>query len=208
MLDHGRILADGIPSEVAELFYARIDEKISDTAKQEARRRPVQKHLQDRFEILSVVLRNEDGQPTDTVHFHGPLNIAIRFEAKAELRRPVFAVGVDTTDLLHLAAQRSERDLMIESLPPGQYELTCCVREFPLLAGVYSLRLSVTDGDLGSERFYGENLAYFRVASDKERADYQGECFLQLEADWGICRPDTTELVRNDYSSFCIEESK
>jgi len=198
MLDHGQLIADGPANEVADLFYTHSDKKIAAFAKKDAQRRESIKYLKDGFDLRSVEVLDDNGEPTNLIPYKSSFSLKICFEATSELRHPVFAIGVDTTDLLHLAVRRSDQDIEMELLLPGKYELVCRVRDFPLLPSVYSLRLGVIDGEFGNERFYGENLAHFHVVADNLRVDYHGECFVQLDASWTILGAPSSTLATND----------
>ncbi len=184
LLNHGKVLQDGDASRVCNAFYERNDKSIKEFAKQ-ARG---QVETSSEIDQLDVSLLDEAGKPTDTVHFDSTVTVLIRIDVKSNLIKPVFGVGVHTTDFLYLASERSAGQLCLAALAPGVHEIRCRIEHFPLLPGVYSLRMSIAAGELSSEIFYGENLCHFQVivADDAERSALQGEGFLRLNASWTI----------------------
>jgi hypothetical protein len=186
LLDHGRLVSDCSASDAADLYYAQMDKRVISGRKGELKTVPSQQYVKDRFEVESVSIFNRIGQRVDSIEYSDSLRIQIDFRADADLVSPVFAIGVDSTDLLHVAANRSNECFRGHRIEAGRYSVEFTVPIFPLVSGVYSIRLSVSDGMLGAERFYGENLKNFRVENTTTRTDLAGECFLELAGHWKI----------------------
>ena len=196
LLDHGKILANGTTKDVCDVFYEQTDEKIKNQASGQANFSNTQTTGQ--VDILNVTILNESGQLTDRVQEGENIAVVLRVTTKVDFYKPVFAVGVHTTDLLYLASHRSESTLNVQEIGAGTYDIICHLKNFPFLAGVYSLRASVAAGNPRIDHFYGENLFHFQVhTKDKFRADMANEGFIALDADWNISKKE--DLLASTY---------
>ncbi|OEU66621.1 MAG: polysaccharide/polyol phosphate ABC transporter ATP-binding protein [Desulfobacterales bacterium PC51MH44] len=184
LLDQGKILADGKPGNICNLFYERSDEKIKTHSKASGRARD---HSSGEMELVSVTLLDQNGIPIDTIEHNADVTVSLSFRARVELVKPAFGVGIHTTDFLFLANDESIEKLGPVTIAPGTFRVQCHIRKFPLLPGVYSLRVGVAIGELCSAAFYAENLFHFRVQAkeiNRTRAMHQG--FIPLDTNWEI----------------------
>jgi ABC-type polysaccharide/polyol phosphate transport system ATPase subunit len=165
LMDHGRVVADDAPGKVCDLFYERSDEKIKVSSAEGKASRWKNTLLTDDLEVLDVQFLTASGQPTDVVSYKSDITVRVRFLARNDLKRPVFLVGVHTTDFLYLTRHHSERQLKVERLASGTYEIVCKISQCPLLPGVYALLLGIGEGFGASSLFYAENLVHFQVRS-------------------------------------------
>lgn len=189
LLDRGHIVADGEPGKVCDLFYERSDEKIRASALPGKSSQWANALLTDDLQVSSVELIDSKSNPTEVVRYREDVAVRIRFAAKRELKSPAFLVGVHTTDFLYLTRHHSERQMNVERLPTGDYEVVCKISECPLLPGIYALLVGIGEG-IGANLFYAENLVHFQVtnASDAvQRGDRDG--FFALDARWSAPRP-------------------
>lgn len=183
MLDHGTVVADGGSKDVCDLFYEQNDGKIKDQSIGVSKIPGA--HTTGDVDIVEVTLVNEEGVGSDRIRENENIAVRLKVVVNVPLIKPVFAVGVHTTDLLYLAAHRSEGLLRLDRIDAGVYDVICKIKKFPILAGVYSIRASVGAGEPRIEHYYGENLCHFQVYSESEfRADMANEGFLALDADW------------------------
>jgi hypothetical protein len=186
LLDHGRLVSDCSATDAANLYYAQMDKRVISGRTGALKSAPSQQYAKDRFEVESVSIFNEKGQRIDSIGYSDSMRIKIDFLAGADLVSPIFAVGIDSTDLLHIAANRSNECFRGHRIEAGRHSLEFTISRFPLVSGVYSIRFSASDGTLGVERFYGENMINFRVENATTRTDLAGECFLELAGHWKI----------------------
>jgi len=187
LLDHGGILADASPREVCDLFYARSDEKIKLNA--EAISASALRHESTgEVELLEVILLNEDGVQVEEVIYLGSVTIAATFKINKELTLPIFGFGIHTTDFLYLATEICETEFDSKVLAPGIYRLEYNIMQFPLLPGVYSIRIGVDAGKLSNNVFYSEGVCHFQVISPfagRTRGMHEG--FFRLQGTWKLC---------------------
>ncbi len=181
MLSHGSVVADGGVSQTTSVYYDAIDEKIqSDTAAANVARTTEAMDVK-----ATLTLLDDAGNPTDAVEYNGHMNVMVTISCTRPLVNPVLAIGVHTVDMLYLTASRSDSVFMGQTFDPGEHKVCCRVNVFPLVPGVYALRLSVVDGVVQNDSFYDEKMVTFTVRTGGfERATYHNECFLVLPAAW------------------------
>jgi lipopolysaccharide transport system ATP-binding protein len=188
LMDHGRIVADDSPGKVCDLFYERSDEKIKLTGG--GRARWANTLLTDDLQVLDVEMLDSAGLATDVIPYKSDVTVRIRFLARRELKVPAFLLGVHTTDFLYLTRHHSERQLSVERLSSGEYEVVCRINQCPLLPGIYALLLGISEGVGSSGLFYGENLVHFQVKSNPAEPLAAGDRdgFFALDATWSTPR--------------------
>jgi len=184
LMDHGRIIADDLPGKVCDLFYERSDQKIKLSSR--SKTSLANTLLTDDLKVLDVEIVDASGHATDVIPYKGDISVRIRFVAHRNLKRPVFLVGVHTTDFLYLTRHHSERQLEVEWLSSGEYEIVCRISKCPLLPGIYALLLGVQEGLGSSGLFYGENIVHFQVKSNPAEPLAPGnrDGFFALDANW------------------------
>ena len=191
LMDHGRIVADDSPGKVCDLFYERSDEKIKLSSGKGKSSRWTNTLLTDDLQVLDVELLDASGRSTDVIRYKENIAVRIRFIARKELKSPVFLVGVHTTDFLYLTRHHSERQLKVERLAAGEYEVVCRISQCPLLPGIYALLLGIGEGIGASNLFYAENLVHFQVRSPagEPLAPGDRDGFFALDARWSAPKP-------------------
>jgi ABC-type polysaccharide/polyol phosphate transport system ATPase subunit len=190
LMDHGRIIADDSPGKVCDLFYERSDEKIKLSSRATQRANTL---LTDDLQVLEVELLDTSGKPTDVIPYKDDIGIRVRLIAHKDVKAPVFMIGFHTTDFLYLTQHASERQVKMERLPSGEYEIACRINKCPLLPGVYALWLFVGEGLGSTSLFYAENLVHFQVTTNPAEPLFAGhrEGFFALDANWS--QPRTLE---------------
>lgn len=177
-LKQGRISDSGAPQAVCDRFYEASDEKIYEQAAAlQARSR-----RSGELDLLGIQFRSKAGRPLDRVGTGDDVTIAFQLRAHTSLAGVTFGVGVHTTDFLYLTTHNSEHQFQVDTLPAGDHEITCAIRNMPLLPGVYSLRFGVTAGSAARTVFYGENLKHFQVVGKVPITVREG--FFALDARW------------------------
>jgi lipopolysaccharide transport system ATP-binding protein len=161
LLDQGKVAADGLPLDVADLFYRRSNEKISADHKKSLQGK-VHKYSSGEIELLAVDLINDQEQVTDTIPSGGTLRVRVKFQVSQVLQRPEIIVGTHTTDFFYLSASSTA---LIENRPDldvGIHEVEYIVPSFPLVAGTYCVRFAVFDQHQ-RKVFTGETLKIFTI---------------------------------------------
>jgi lipopolysaccharide transport system ATP-binding protein len=161
LLDQGKVAADGLPLEVADLFYRRSNEIIAANHKK-ALQGKAHKFSSGEIELLTVDLINEQGQISDSLPSGGTLKVRVNFKVNQVLQRPEIVVGTHTTDFFYLSASSTA---LIEDRPDldiGTHEVEYIVPSFPLVAGTYCVRFAIFDQHQ-RKVFTGETLKIFTV---------------------------------------------
>jgi ABC-type polysaccharide/polyol phosphate transport system ATPase subunit len=184
LLDHGRVLMDGAPHDVCNVFYERSQAKMhEDAASNEFSRAHVMESGD--IEILEIAVLDETGEARSTLAYDAPFALRLRVKSLRELTRVIFNVGVQTPDFLFLSTVSSEGELSIERLPPGEHEVSCHFERMPFLPGNYALRLEIEEGTPNHAVFYGENLVRFRVRAGRRSIPLVlRDGFVVMDATW------------------------
>jgi ABC-type polysaccharide/polyol phosphate transport system ATPase subunit len=164
LLDHGHMLADGLPSSVCDEFYARSNRAIAEHASRGSPTRQARFESSGDLELVGINLLNEQDSPLVEVCSGDSVRVAVHLRCDRALRGLTFGLGVHTTDFIYLATHSSEAAGRRFNLPRGESTVYCDLAGLPLLPGVYQLRLGVTDS-AGATLLYGENLQQLRIAS-------------------------------------------
>lgn len=187
MMSHGRLIDDGKPKAVCDLFYDYSDRKIRDGAEKSSTLAKKSTTV-PRVRMRQVKLLDSRGAFVESVSTGNDLIVVLEMDLSCELHKPVFAIGIHTTDLLYLGSERSAESIVSKHIFAGRYRLSCRFRKLPLMPGNYAIRASVISGELGAEEFYGENLATFHITPEGEysRAEMRGEGFIRLDIEWKL----------------------
>ena len=191
LMDHGRVVADGAPGAVCDLFYERSDAKIKLSSGQGKSTRWANTLLTEDLKVLDIAMLDQSGRPTEVFPYKNDIAVRVRFVARKELRSPVFLIGFHTTDFLYLTRHHSERQLKVDRLGSGEYEVVCRIRQCPLLPGIYALLLGVGEGLGASGLFYAENLVHFQVKSNvaEQLSPGDRDGLFALDATWSEPAP-------------------
>ena len=194
LMDHGKLIADGDPRQVCDMFFAQNDEKIkSNAASTVALRAKTQ--MTGEIELQDVAFLDATGNPTERLTYGSDITLAVTYRVNSALFSPNFGVGIHTIDFLYLATSISEEKFQGRELAPGVYEIRYHIQKFPFLPGVYSIRLGVSAGELTRTVFYQEGALNFQVhAVGSHRSQSMQEGFVLLDGDWFL----------SDISSFAI----
>lgn len=185
LLNRGSITHNGTPREVCNAFYAASDQRIHELTQKNSMSRT---QSSGDIELQSVLLFNSNGPTTEICHLES-IEVRIQYKVINTIPRPVFGIGVHTTDFLYLATSQSVDVLDVGQLNPGQYTLSFTIPQFPFLPGVYSLRIGVALQGSFQPIFYAENILPLHVTSQKiSRATTtnQGDGFIDLNGIWEL----------------------
>jgi ABC-type polysaccharide/polyol phosphate transport system ATPase subunit len=187
LLDQGKMLADGKPTEVCNLYYEKSEEKIRAAIRQPQKVGKKNLKSSGDVELLHITLLDHAGRSTDRVKHHEDVTVAIAYRSRGELPQANFWVGIHTTDFFYLATQSSEEHLARPDIAPGTFAVRCKLKRLPLLPGIYSLRVGLQVGEFRTPLLHAENVFQFRVdAEDISRAQALDLGFIALNAEWEI----------------------
>jgi lipopolysaccharide transport system ATP-binding protein len=185
LMDHGKIFADGTPNKICGFFYAQNDEKIK--IQSESMPSRSRKEQSGEIELISIGLVNQNGHSVDHIITHEDVTFNLHFKVNTRLEQPNFGFGIHTTDFLYLATEITEEKFKDIKLVPGEYAVAIDIPSFPLLPGVYSVRVGVNVGKISRNIFYEESIFHFRVKNTtEERTQSNSEGFLSLNGNWHL----------------------
>jgi lipopolysaccharide transport system ATP-binding protein len=192
LIERGKIAMDGDPRSTCDLFYERSDEKVKSLNSQLRKSGVLNLKSTGEVELLDLYILDDLDRRIDKITYDADVTFVIRIRVIEEIDKVFFGIGVHTMDFIYLATHTSEQQMVTETLAPGQYHVACKVRHFPLLPGVYSLRLGIAGGIGGATMFYAENLCSFQVVRKDggPLPNVMREGFLAMDATWAMPRFD------------------
>jgi ABC-type polysaccharide/polyol phosphate transport system ATPase subunit len=186
LLSQGKIALDDTPKTACNAFYKASDEEIS-------RKRTINREARiksdDTIEIKSIRMTNARDEELSSLQYGEEVQFEIIYNIKQNVSKPIFGLGIHTTDFLYLATSQSIGELETGDLTPGLYTLRYKIEQFPFLPGNYSLRLGVALGDTFHPIFYAENIHPIQVGNtdiNRATASTGNEGFISLNGDWSI----------------------
>lgn len=162
LLDHGKVLVDGEPENVCNLFYQHSNKKILSYLQDQQAKATIQ--TSGEVEILGIDILDADGRVIDEIESGGMLRVRVRFELKRPLEKPEIVVGTHTTDFVYLSSSSTALFDDRPDYPAGVHEVEYIVPLFPLVAGAYCIWVAIFDQNRRL-LFVGETLKMFSVIS-------------------------------------------
>ncbi len=185
LLNHGRVLSDDQPTVVCNVFYQLMDEQIAEQARKANVSNGIKRiEKTGEVDLLGISIHDKHGNETKEIAHGEDVTFVLRYKATDILKNVIFGVGVHTNDFLYLADKDTEDDgLIIQDIKPGIFTVRCKVHNFPLLQGVYSLRLGVAVGPVYRIAYYAEGVHPFEV---KGQQKLRPQGFIALDTDWTV----------------------
>lgn len=182
LLDHGRIVADGNPVDVAEQFYEQSNKKIQSN-QAVATAHNTKLRSSGEIELMDISLLDATGNTTEQIISGEALRIRVRLNVLRPIKTPEVVVGTHTTDFVYLTAATTGVFDDRPDFEVGVHELICQVPSFPMVAGVYCVRLAVFDAN-GRVIMAGETLKMFHVDPLPGESKQPPLRNLHLPTDW------------------------
>lgn len=185
LLDSGKVIADGNPTEICNLFYERSNKRVANYASASAATQNIRKT--DEIDLLTIDILDENSNPTDTIPSNGRLHIRLKLELHEDLERPEINIGTHTTDFLYLTNSSTSVYDDRPSLAAGIHQVDLIIPRYPMVMGVYSIRVAIVDSH-GRGLFTGETLKIFSVAPLENEAQNELPKFrlVNVEQEWVI----------------------
>jgi ABC-type polysaccharide/polyol phosphate transport system ATPase subunit len=195
LVNHGKVIADGETARICNLFYELSDKQIHN--------RQIQLHngagralSSGEIELCKITVLDSAGVEVTEVEYLTNVTIVLLFKVNRPIRKPIFGLGVHTTDFLYLATDHCSIADSPALLKEGVYEVRCEIHAFPFLPGTYALRVGVAASEGRATALYIENAFALGVKSDRlSRADPDvSEGFVAIAASWQL--PNSAVLTR------------
>lgn len=188
LMNHGHVLHDGPPQEVCNAFYEQNDARILNENAKSAGNLPTRHMSSGEIELVNISIRDQLGTQIQEVEYGSTITISISLKVNRPITKPIFGIGVHTTDFLYLATNHNTEFESPTILPPGIHEILCRIEDFPFLPRTYNLRFGAMVGEKRHTAFYVENAyAFSVVAAQISRAHPDNsEGFIALKSHWEI----------------------
>ncbi|KAF0221844.1 MAG: polysaccharide/polyol phosphate ABC transporter [Geobacteraceae bacterium] len=195
LLDRGRILSDGVPDEVCELFIERSNEKIEmQTRQMNFSGRNLRSTGE--VELVSYGLVDEAGNPTDVVTMGEPTTIRGIFKVDEAIERPEVVYGFHTIDFFYIASMGTASVSDRRDFVPGHNVVDCHLPSVPLVPGVYCLRLGVLD-QYRREMLCGDMIVVFNVVSCNEKTVHMPILgIVSIPSSWDFSNTDNKQVMQ------------
>jgi len=181
LLDHGKIIRDGNPTDVCNLFVDRSNEKIQASHNTVGRARV---SMSDELDFCTLDILDERGAFATSVEFLQPIRFRLTFKARTRLPQITFAIGLHTTDFVYLTAHNTAYEPV--DFEVGLHCVELEIKSMTLLPGVYCV-LAWMGRAAGRTAFSGENLASFRVFSpDYVVTRQRDRALFYMDASWNL----------------------
>ena len=171
MLDHGRLHADGPPSEVTAL-YRRLMAAVSDAEDAASDTEQGERWGTREVEITAVRLLDIDGGTHRVFSSGASMIVEVDYAVRGgDFDDFLCALGVSRSDGLNLAAPESTmgRLSMVKQAPGVSGTVRYKVERLPLLQGSYSVTVALHDQHRGHTYDQIDNAQQFRVIDEKSR---------------------------------------
>ena len=184
LLHKGSILNDGESEMVCNHFYEMNNEQIEKQAITESFK-SLNYETSSEFQLISIDIIDINSKPIESIESRSPLNIRVRFKLNKAFRRPEILIGTHTTDFVYLTASSTITFGDRPDYEIGEHEVIYSVDSFPLVQGVYSIRLAMFDENR-CLIFEGEALKTFIVNEVHGIRNEQGWLTLNLPSTWTL----------------------
>jgi len=188
MLDHGRLVADGPPSEVTA-YYRRIMGQRSEAAQAAAPAPTGNWWGSGEVEVVDVALLDADGARHSMFSAGRPLTIDVTFRATQQVGDLSVLLAFHRSDGLRLADVSSRLDGTAIPCPPAGTQRTVrySLPALPLLQAAYELTVGIYDSQ-GQHAYDHRERAYsFRVVDESSRTG-----LLDMGGRWSTADPAGT----------------
>jgi ABC-type polysaccharide/polyol phosphate transport system ATPase subunit len=182
LMDHGKITVDSSPDEVCNAFYQENNDKIHAFAASQNAKKPIIKSTSE-FELISIEVIDPTGRPTNTIPPYKELRVRVTFKANTYIKRPEIVIGTHTTDFLYLHSSSTGTLETRPDFPKGIHSIEYLASDFPLVSGVYCLRLVVFDENR-RKLFQGETLNTFSISTPASYTSEPELGLLKLPSEW------------------------
>jgi lipopolysaccharide transport system ATP-binding protein len=145
LLDGGRLAAEGAVPDITAEYRRRVTGSnenvgvlLSDRREPDRKQRVFQ----------SVVLLNEDGEPTNFIPLGSLFHVRLALESTTSIRDPAVTIGIDDTMGQRLLSLVTPLSRTVVERVDGRCVIECRVDRFPLAPGEYWLKLGLASADV------------------------------------------------------------
>ncbi|MBP6898906.1 MAG: ATP-binding cassette domain-containing protein [Burkholderiaceae bacterium] len=201
LLDHGKVLMDGGPVEVANKFFDLATLSGKSGMLQETGGRAAS--TLGRFEssgdltVHSIRLLHDDGTASDQFHVGDPITAELDVHALKPLKAVDMAIAIHTPDLMNIGISPLTASLPDEiSLSEGFNRIRCRFGRTGILPGLFMLKIGIKD-QWGQMMWHCENASPFHITPPPgaSHARYSAITFIQMEASWTVKQSEADQAA-------------
>jgi ABC-type polysaccharide/polyol phosphate transport system ATPase subunit len=182
LMNHGKLLIDGKPEAVCNLYYKDSNTKVQ-KYQQALSNDKTKIRTSGEVELLSIDILDLEGNSIEEIASGERLRVRIRFQLKQGLEKPEIVVGTHRTDFVYLTAGSTAVFDDRPDYPAGAHEIEYIVPSFPLVSGIYCIRFGFLDKNRRL-LFHGETLKTFSVATNNDEVKQAGLRSLNVPTRW------------------------
>ena len=184
MLDHGKVIADGEPFEVSEIFYRQNNQRI-EAYHSGAYGARSNVRSSGEVDLVSIEILDNHDHPIKSIPSGGILRVRARLKFNRPLKRPEIVIGTHTTDFFYLSASSTATLDNPPDFDAGIHDIEYIIPNYPLVAGTYCIRCVVFDHNR-RDLWAGENLTTFNVLATKTEVKEPVMRRLNLITQWRL----------------------
>lgn len=198
MFDRGRLVQDGAPKEVCDVFLSQSNAKIAKDRGAAAAAASGRFETSGELTVHAVTVsgaRQPVAEPNAVLAMDA-VCVEVDFTAGVDIENVVFTVGIHTTDLFFIGTASSEQAIFAGSLTQGRHRLRCVLSGFDLTLGVYAIVFAAEGGRSSAPIFRADNICSFQVVDDGQAAT-ASERFgaLRVKSAWTLTAGEASGAV-------------
>ena len=194
LLENGKVIKDGSPKDICNLFYEKSEEVIRQ--KHNSSTKHVKNiHATPEITLENITLINNQGEPTSTVYAGEDFCISITFKAHNELIKPKFGIGIHTLDFVYISNNESFNHVEPDKISPSLFTISCKLISPPLLPGIFAIKCGVGAGEIINTVFLGENLFSFSIKKPMtSSAPLRRDGLINIQSEWNLTLNNQLEM--------------
>lgn len=144
-LEEGVLKKKGKAPEVVDAYLDRVNKEEQQKAGLASSHDTGSRWGSGEIEITKVSLLNKDGHPQEQFKTKDKMIVEINYQAKQEIKKPVFGVAIYSREGLHINGTNTKFYNQIVDVVSGDGKVFYEIEELPLLKGSYLLSVAVYD---------------------------------------------------------------
>lgn len=187
LLEKGKVLLDGKPSEVTNLFF----DLATNQSKNRIKNSVVAERIESSGEVELLKIRLiSGGDAVEKDEFEVGESISVEFFLESQKSFPDFDMGVafHTPDLMSIGISPLTASLDAKlSLRAGGNKIVCRFDSVKILPGLFYLKIGLKD-NVGQMLLSADNLKPFHVVAPRtaNSARYSAITFVEFDAEWSV----------------------
>lgn len=185
-LEHGKIQAEGHPTDVIMAYLHYLAEKEEERVQREEKASGQFDAQKDeamssksprrwgtgQVQITAVELCDAENQPHITFHNGATLKIRLHYQADQPVEKPVFGLAIHHKNGTHICGPNTKFDELALPQVQGAGIIDYCIPSLPLLEGDYTVSVAVVNESLAETYDYHDRLYSFQVYRGKAKEYY------------------------------------